>query len=332
MATSRDLGTFEMQWDCPSCGTTKLLGKTHRYCPSCGAPQAADKRYFPEPGEEVAVEDHVYHGVDWQCPGCDTPTSNAAKFCASCGAPRETDGKAVGKKAVEPPPAVAPPKKSGGGLALFGALGCGGVVLLGLAVLLVNTFWRSEVVLIVADRSWDRTVAVEELREVTEDAWCDEVPASAKVTRRFEAQRGTRQVPDGETCKTAKVDQGDGTFKEVESCTPKTRDEPVMGEKCAYLARKWTVVETLHAAGAETTPSWPDTSTLRGGSGIGARREGAKGETYTVNLRDAVSGDTDTCRLDEARWSTMAKGSRWTTTAGALSGGVDCDALAEVGR
>ena len=28
---------YEMLWDCTQCGTTGLLGTTHRHCPSCGA-------------------------------------------------------------------------------------------------------------------------------------------------------------------------------------------------------------------------------------------------------------------------------------------------------
>ena len=48
-------GIFEMLWDCGFCGTGQLLGKTNRYCPSCGAPQDETKRYFPPPGKEVAA-------------------------------------------------------------------------------------------------------------------------------------------------------------------------------------------------------------------------------------------------------------------------------------
>ena len=43
--------TYEMMWDCGFCGSSKLLGKTHRYCPGCGAAQDPSTRYFP-PEEE----------------------------------------------------------------------------------------------------------------------------------------------------------------------------------------------------------------------------------------------------------------------------------------
>ena len=60
--------TYEMMWDCEYCGAAKLLGKSHRHCPLCGAAQNADKRYFPPEEEKVAVEDHQFVGADWGCP------------------------------------------------------------------------------------------------------------------------------------------------------------------------------------------------------------------------------------------------------------------------
>ena len=81
--------TYEMLWDCSSCGTKKLLGKSHRRCPNCGAAQDARKRYFPPPGEELPVEGHVFVGMDWNCGACQTPNSRAAEFCVNCGHPRQ---------------------------------------------------------------------------------------------------------------------------------------------------------------------------------------------------------------------------------------------------
>lgn len=329
MATTRDLGTYEMLWDCPSCDTKKLLGKTHRYCPHCGSPQAADKRYFPPEGEEVAVQDHVYTGVDWQCPGCDTPNGSAADFCGSCGGPREGEGRKVALKAeAAPPPPPAKGGRGGTGAMIFGLVAAVLVLLCG-GGLLLNMFWREDVVLIVDARAWDRTVAVERYGPSSREGWCDEVPRSATVTSRFEAQRSTREVPDGETCATRKKDQGDGTFKEVEECTPKTRQEPVMADKCRYSVLDWSVDRTLHAAGTSTTPAWPDTSTLRGGTAVGSERAAARAETYKVTLRNAASGEQQTCTVDEARWSELVDGSRWTGSAGMLTGGIDCGDLAK---
>lgn len=86
--------TYEMLWDCRFCGTSGLLGLTHRFCPSCGAPQDPETRYFPDDDHKVAVEDHVYAGADRRCPACTTPNSAKSEFCGSRGGPL-TDAAAV---------------------------------------------------------------------------------------------------------------------------------------------------------------------------------------------------------------------------------------------
>jgi hypothetical protein len=42
--------TYEMLWDCGYCATRALLGKSHRFCPSCGAPQDPIERYQASAG------------------------------------------------------------------------------------------------------------------------------------------------------------------------------------------------------------------------------------------------------------------------------------------
>ena len=79
--------TYEMMWDCEYCNTPKLLGKTHRFCPNCGAPQNPEKRYFPPENEKVAVEDHQFVGADLHCPACSFANSRTANNCGNCGSP-----------------------------------------------------------------------------------------------------------------------------------------------------------------------------------------------------------------------------------------------------
>src|SRR4051812_15298131 len=80
---------FEMLWDCAFCGQKKLLGKTHRHCPSCGAAQDPSARYFPADADKVRVQDHVLVGADKLCPACQAPKSARATHCGACGAPLE---------------------------------------------------------------------------------------------------------------------------------------------------------------------------------------------------------------------------------------------------
>ena len=63
--------SYEMLWDCSSCGEKGLLGKTHRRCPSCGAAQDERTRRFPEKGEEVEARAHVFAGRVGEAEGGD---------------------------------------------------------------------------------------------------------------------------------------------------------------------------------------------------------------------------------------------------------------------
>src|SRR5688500_9569109 len=132
---------YEMLWDCAYCGTRKLLGKTHRFCPKCGAPQDAEKRYFPSDDEKVAVEDHVYVGADRMCGACGSAMSAKALHCSQCGAPLE-GAREVRRADAEPkaPPSVAKPAR---GLAscLLPALAIAVLVVGGL---LVTFFWKKD--------------------------------------------------------------------------------------------------------------------------------------------------------------------------------------------
>ena len=49
--SEKQLGTYQMLWDCSYCDSKKLLGITHRHCPGCGAPQDPSKRYYPKDDE-----------------------------------------------------------------------------------------------------------------------------------------------------------------------------------------------------------------------------------------------------------------------------------------
>ena len=325
--TTRDKGTFQMLWDCPSCDTPKLLGLDHRYCPNCGFPQAAEKRYFPEPGQEVAVADHVYHGVDWKCPGCDTPNSAAAKFCGSCGAPRDGDGKAVGFAEDEPPapPPAEPPKKSKKGC-MF--LGCGGLLLVAVILVAVSLLWKKDIALEVSGHSWERSIEIERYGAVSESDWCDAMPAAAYDVSRKSEVRDHKQVPDGEECTTKNVDKGDGTFDKVEECKPKYRDEPIYDDECSFEIDKWSTARTAKASGSSLSdsPAWPDVGTLTGGNATGAERQGTKNESYTVTYRDPDGGTHD-CGYPQSSWSGIALGSKWSAQAGVLFANLDCDSL-----
>ena len=346
--------TYEMFWDCDRCGTEKVLGKSHRHCPNCGAPQDPSRRYFPPEDEKVAVEDHEFQGADVNCPNCDTPNAAAAGYCVNCGS--ALDGaKSVGtrsevdeggqagslkgerdaEKAREQAPVDAADGGSGAGAAAAGAgmfgMGCMalvGIVVVGGALLcLLNFFWTSSADLEVTGHSWTRTVEVEKLKTVKEDDWCSDMPSKARNVRKSKKKKKTRKVQDGETCKNVNVDNGDGTFKKKKKCTPKYRDEPVMADWCAWEEEKWKTDDTKRATGGlSDTPKWPDAK-VSGCTTVGCTRVGTKTERFVVKLREP-DGTNQECAVDPSKWKSMDVGSRWTSAKAVLTGSLTCTDLA----
>jgi hypothetical protein len=351
--------TYEMLWDCSSCGTTKLLGKTHRRCPNCGAAQDAKKRYFPPPGEEVAVEGHVFVGVDWHCGACQTPNSRAAEFCVNCGHPREgnvdvalvTDGPA---KTDAQGAAVAPPDEPGalratpefhfaaerqeaeaaapetrGVLRRYaGRLAAGGAGLLA-AFFAVAVLWTEKVEVVVERHEWVREIDIERMAARSDSAWCDSMPGDAYNVSRSREERSTRQVADGQECHDVRRDNGDGTFSTSRECSTKYRSEPVYDDRCRFTVNRWGLERTARSDGVRLIPepAWPMVR-VSGGSCLGCEREGARRETLTVALRGrADHGKTWRCDIDSGRWRALGDGELREIEVRVLTGGAVCDTL-----
>jgi hypothetical protein len=340
--------TYEMLWDCQFCGTKKLLGKTHRHCPSCGAPQDAKSRYYPSDAEKVAVEDHIYHGADKVCPSCQAPNSAAAQHCGGCGsalagakdvalrkdqvgtsfagetvkdAKREqAEAKAVA--AGTPVKAPAKPSKRNKIIAIVGA----SVAVL--AALVVVLTWTREGQVKVTGHSWSREIAIEKYGPKSESAWCDQMPGDAYRVSRSREVRSHNKVPDGEDCHTVREDNGDGTFSESEQCTTKYRDEPVYDDHCAYTVDRWQRARSVVAKGAAVTPApaWPTVNITRPGTCVGCEREGPRTEKYLVQLVDDKAKSHE-CDFAQARWAGLQPQSTWTADLGMVTGSLACDSL-----
>ena len=317
------LGHFEMLWDCPFCGTKKLLGVTHRHCPECGAPQDETRRYFPSDEEKVRVEDHRYVGADRSCPACQAPNAVTAKHCMRCGAPLEAAAE-VKRIAATPAPARKPAgraKKTRWWLFLV-------VLAVIFSLVYVMCLWKKTASMTVAGHGWERAVAIEEYRDVEREAWRDQLPRDARAVSCRRAQRSTRQVPDGEDCHVEKRDKGDGTYEEVQKCRPRTRSEPVDDDKCRYRTSEWTRVDEAvqRGQGLVQEPAWPVTRLSNAAQGPGARREGARRAVYSLELTDA-GGGRKRCDVPEAVWRKYADGQAVQVQVKAVSGKLDCGDL-----
>jgi hypothetical protein len=360
---STDLGTYQMLWDCPYCGTPKLLALDHKHCPACGGAQDPTRRYFPKDDEKVAVEGHVFVGKDKICGACEAPNAASATFCGACGAPLDGSKEAATradqredaagnfqtdsartaaqehrdaqKAATEAKLAAtnaahgAPPEKpsTGGGIPWKG-VGCGVFALLLLICAGIFFLWKKDAALTSTNHAWEKTISVEEKREVTEKAWKDEVPAGASSVSCQREQRSTKQVADGETCSTRRKDNGDGTFKEVEDCKTKYKSEPVYDQRCTYQIEKWVSARTAKSNGSrKDAPKWPDPKLRRTGNCLGCEREGTKTETWTLYFKDEASKKELSCSVNKGVWDKVEPGTKWVGQIGVVSGTLDCDKL-----
>ncbi|HBL19160.1 MAG TPA: hypothetical protein DD417_20985 [Elusimicrobia bacterium] len=316
---------YEMLWDCEYCGVKKLLGLTHRHCPSCGAPQNAEKRYFPPEDEKIAVEDHPFVGADRKCPHCASPSAAAAKCCGQCGAP--LDGAAPVKTVSAVPAPAAAPVASVGRKRHPGLWAAAAVAAVALVGGLVATFWTKSAVLTVSGQDWKREIRVEKSAILDKDSWCDAMPGGAFEVSRSRKERSRNRVPDGESCSTRKKDLGDGSYSEEEVCTTKYREEPVYDQWCRYRVRGWvqTRTETSRGLGRSPEPFWPEPS-LRTGDCLGCEREGSREEAYGA----AFTGSDQALRCEfkeAAKWTPFTPGSRWKADIRVATGGIVCDSL-----
>ena len=331
--------------------------------PGCGAPQGPERRYFPSDQDKVAVEDHQFVGADWQCAACESPNASGADFCVNCGTGQEegasvmrradqvaAEGESFAEDSVEQARKEAGAHRraerearqaeyetrraAAGDKSVKGAGKGGGksktLLILGVVVIaiLILIFWKKSATMTVDGHTWSRAVNIERFQTAQDSKWCDDMPGGAyRVTRRRE-KSGTRRVEDGETCRTVQQDQGDGTFKEVEECSPRYREEDVFDQKCYFSVDKWVQVRTETASGASLaeTPHWPDLRLEQTGRRLGAEREGERSDHYIVTFR-TEDGETHECAFSEDKWRTYSVGQTLEVKVGGVTGNLRCSSL-----
>ena len=220
-------------------------------------------------------------------------------------------------------------KKAGMGIV---GLGCVGLIAVGIVAIglfcFLNSFWSSEAKVSVVAQQWERTIQIETFKPVSKKAWKEDVPRTARKIKCREEQRKTRKVEDGETCKTRKKDNGDGTFSEKQECKPKYREEPVMGEKCSFVQDEWTVTDRKKTEGAGTEPQWP-VSGLSGAKNEcpGCQREGNTNEKYILKLEKTDDKSRHECEVPFKKYASFSVGDQVEARFGGLTGSLDCSSL-----
>jgi len=339
-------GTYQMLWDCKYCGTKKLLGVTHKFCPSCGAAQDESARYFPSDEEAIAVEDHEYTGADKKCGNCGTANAAKAEFCTQCGSPMKDaktvalrseqvaglkgfaqDSKAGAKadfaaqKSGTPQTPAEEPKSSKKWYYIGGAVG------VGLIALIASFFISRSVEVKIDSHVWEKTVKIESYKGRTQSSWCDAMPYDAYMVIHKREVRSHDKVADGESCTMARVDKGNGTFKKEKRCTTKYKDVPVYGDKCYYRVNRWGHERDIKATGGlAQQPVWPVVN-IRTGTCLGCEREAGRSEAYILNLSEVKKADKKhSCSYPEAQWRGIPDGAVKKIKV-RLVGGAKCDTL-----
>jgi hypothetical protein len=202
------------------------------------------------------------------------------------------------------------------------------VVLLG--VIAATIFWTKTVNVRLDHASWERTVNIEAFLPREQSSWCDAMPPDGYAVSRRPQVRSQRQIPDGETCNTRRVDRGDGTFQEKQECTPKYRNEPVYADYCNYTVNRWGLVRSIKTAGQTAPPFWGEVR-LNGAGGQcqGCEREAKRQEILRLHFKSDEKKLYD-CLVSPDVWISAKPGSPWTMKAGALLDNAHCDSLKPV--
>lgn len=344
-------GVYEMLWDCKFCGTKKLLGKSQKFCPVCGAQQDAEWRYYPSDAEKVAVKDHRYVGADKVCPNCSSLNTADAEFCTRCGAPQsaasqvkaqaareaaqrsgrgmpagslgftteDLDARQMAEKYGTPAKAQAAQRPRWQMFALIA------VVVGVLGFIAFSMFAKRDETGYASGFNWERTIFIDRLAAVQGRSECPAPADAYNVSRSYE-QVGSRSVPDGEDCSMRQVDQGDGTFRQERVCTTRYRSEPVMGYMCSYTVNRWGYSRDVVASGTkDTPPTWP-VSNASGCLTLGCERESRREERYRITITGS-EGKTYQCDLPYDQWQATKLEDTFTFKVRVVGGGIDCGTL-----
>ncbi|MGB1287394.1 MAG: hypothetical protein ACPG7F_12725 [Aggregatilineales bacterium] len=350
---------YEMQWDCQYCGTKKLLGKTHRYCPHCGGSQHPDARYYPSDDEKIAVQDHIYVGRDRICASCDDLNSAASDFCQQCGASLE-NAKVADVLNAEKMPDSGYFENSGSrdrvkesfdndmarinehgrkkkknddkqGLNLRTAV---------LVALLIGAIFSvfymltatQGIDLTVTGHEWAREIQIEKYQTQVVSGWHDSniqtTLDNASNLGCYEKQRGTITVTY-EECHIERIEKGDGTYEEEEVCEDKTRKEPAYDDWCTWTGQRWDYEYsvTTSGVGLSEIPVWGEINLkCEDKKHVGCERAGHRNESYTVLYR----GEDRPYRCDfpQTIWESIPVDSEWTGQVGRYNKAtIDCKSI-----
>lgn len=283
------IGT-EPDWVCDYCQS--LNNTKYIYCSNCGAPREKEtKDYFSNKEKSDSKKNSpVNHtqtndSIESQSES-DTPKSNVKPTINNSESPVNHKQSNIRKL-----------------LCIFGALFATISIILGLFAL----FSPKYVDATVSAMNWERNIDIEEYRTVKENDWTlpsggrllytqSEIRSYNTVLDHYETKTRTvtEQVLDGYDTNTYYTDNGNGTFTEHTSQTPRYRTEtkletyqepvyrqdPVYDTKYYYEIERWKYERTETSSGTNDTPYWVNCKLND------KERIAKKKATYTISFMD----------------------------------------------
>lgn len=320
------MGIYVGRWDCDYCGNIGNLGP-HTHCSECGGLRSEDVVFYMPRGIDSKVTDEdaiaeAKEGANWVCGFCNNGNRNSYKACVSCGAMKDdAQGELKVREFSEREvPRSSQPEQQMATKAQPNRSNAFMKFIVGFAVLAFGFFGLSQISstieVQVTSIEWNRTIEVEEYKEVEEEDWS--LPSEGKMIESFKAihhydrrvtgyQTRTRTVQEAagsEQYVCGKRDLGNGYFED-KYCTrtiyrdrqeqyeePIYQEFPVYKTKYKYLIYRWKPYEEYKTNGNDKKPEW---ATLP--SFVETKKEQfriqAEKETYYFAIKD---------HKDETRW------------------------------
>jgi len=297
---------------CPYCGARNLADAP--VCIQCGGDLKTGLRR--EVGKVIGAYTPQTGPIkDIPCPNCGTLNPETSQTCKACGANMHME-------APQPLPAApvtaAKPANKWLGIAIAG--GAGLLVLLCLFFFVSTLTKRENLSGTVANTSWVRMINVEELRDVSREAFREDIPSGAVVGACQEKYHHTQpQPPTGgeaseEVCGTPYTkDTGSGMGQVVQDCEYK-----VSLDYCRYTVKEWQVVNKLEQSGSDLNPQWPVLHMAQN------QRQGSQEQSYKIVFQ-TPNGELTYTTNDETTFRQFTPGSEWDLTLNGFGSIVDIE-------
>ena len=352
--TRKTIGYVELEWTCPNCGNKnpgqkKSCGTCGSPQPENVQFAPGEKQELITDAQKAAS---AAKDADIHCPFCHTrnpadaqvciqcggdlkegirresgrvisaaPASNAPVKCPGCGTlnpPGSSTCSACGISLANPAPPVQPPNNPQGSSSSsfrpWMVLPIGAILML-VCVIIGFIFFRTATVSgVVQNTQWQRSIAIEEQRQVTKEDWRDQVPGTGTILSCQQQYRSRQDNPVAgakEVCSTQLVDQGNGAARVEQTCYYE-----VYADYCKYQSLEWQTVNQAQAQGVDLQPYWPQFSPANG------QRAGGRTESYTVSFqtKDGVKQYTTD---DPVLYAQFQPGSEWLLSVNTLGAVLD---------